>query len=250
MYFFTEHLCVFVSVFCTHNNYTASDGEFFSIPIDKPSAARVWVDRFIWCVIVGSDFVTVGFRARFIRLSHFEPIAVVAGIVCGDHRQHDGWRSGLVDGGRRRPVMGQSPSFVRSSTPCACLAMVTAYWARSLFRRMVTRDRRPVVRGGWFFKAAVLAVCVLHGHWQSTSLWCAGVWLAMDRLSSLHQRARRKKCLLDDRYICQELNKKFITSPSFTTYSLPSARILPASFAPCSPLNWMKSSNEMVWARI
>ncbi len=32
------------------------------------------------------------------------------------------------------------------------------------------------------------------------------------------------------------LNRKFITSPSCTTYSLPSARILPASFAPCSPL--------------
>jgi hypothetical protein len=32
------------------------------------------------------------------------------------------------------------------------------------------------------------------------------------------------------------LKRKFITSPSFTTYSLPSARILPASFAPCSPL--------------
>ena len=34
----------------------------------------------------------------------------------------------------------------------------------------------------------------------------------------------------------QTLNKKFITSPSLTTYSLPSARILPASLAPCSPL--------------
>jgi hypothetical protein len=33
------------------------------------------------------------------------------------------------------------------------------------------------------------------------------------------------------------LNKKFITSPSCTTYSLPSARILPASFAPFSPLS-------------
>lgn len=32
------------------------------------------------------------------------------------------------------------------------------------------------------------------------------------------------------------LNKKFMTSPSFTTYSLPSARILPASLAPASPL--------------
>ena len=27
-----------------------------------------------------------------------------------------------------------------------------------------------------------------------------------------------------------------MTSPSWTTYSLPSRRILPASFAPCSPL--------------
>ena len=36
--------------------------------------------------------------------------------------------------------------------------------------------------------------------------------------------------------IGQTLNRKFNTSPSLTTYSLPSARILPASFAPCSPL--------------
>lgn len=32
------------------------------------------------------------------------------------------------------------------------------------------------------------------------------------------------------------VNKKFITSPSCTMYSLPSARIFPASLAPCSPL--------------
>ncbi len=38
------------------------------------------------------------------------------------------------------------------------------------------------------------------------------------------------------------LNRKFNTSPSFTTYSFPSARILPASLAPCSPLQEMKSS--------
>lgn len=38
------------------------------------------------------------------------------------------------------------------------------------------------------------------------------------------------------------LNRKFNTSPSLTTYSLPSARILPASLAPCSPLQAMKSS--------
>lgn len=36
--------------------------------------------------------------------------------------------------------------------------------------------------------------------------------------------------------VAQTLNRKFITSPSCTTYSLPSARIFPASFAPCSPL--------------
>ena len=48
----------------------------------------------------------------------------------------------------------------------------------------------------------------------------------------------------------QDENRKFITSPSLTTYSLPSARILPASLAPCSPLNWMKSSKAMVWARM
>src|SRR5690606_3601236 len=42
--------------------------------------------------------------------------------------------------------------------------------------------------------------------------------------------------------LCQPLNRKFSTSPSLTTYSLPSARILPASLAPASPLNWMKSS--------
>src|SRR5690606_36577149 len=40
----------------------------------------------------------------------------------------------------------------------------------------------------------------------------------------------------------QTLNRKFSTSPSLTTYSLPSARILPASLAPCSPLKAMKSS--------
>ena len=40
----------------------------------------------------------------------------------------------------------------------------------------------------------------------------------------------------------QTLNRKFSTSPSLTTYSLPSARILPASLAPASPLYWMKSS--------
>jgi len=34
----------------------------------------------------------------------------------------------------------------------------------------------------------------------------------------------------------QTLNRKFSTSPSLTMYSLPSARILPASLAPDSPL--------------
>ena len=33
----------------------------------------------------------------------------------------------------------------------------------------------------------------------------------------------------------QTLKRKSSTSPSFTTYSLPSTRIFPASFAPCSP---------------
>ena len=37
------------------------------------------------------------------------------------------------------------------------------------------------------------------------------------------------------------LKRKCITSPSLTTYSLPSRRHLPASLAPASPLNWMKS---------
>jgi len=37
------------------------------------------------------------------------------------------------------------------------------------------------------------------------------------------------------RVVFQTLNRKFITSPSLTMYSLPSARILPASLAPCSP---------------
>ena len=38
------------------------------------------------------------------------------------------------------------------------------------------------------------------------------------------------------RFHAYTLNRKFITSPSLTTYSLPSLRILPASLAPCSPL--------------
>ena len=38
------------------------------------------------------------------------------------------------------------------------------------------------------------------------------------------------------RAAAQTLNRKFNTSPSLTTYSLPSARILPASLAPASPL--------------
>ncbi len=35
------------------------------------------------------------------------------------------------------------------------------------------------------------------------------------------------------------LKRKSRTSPSFTTYSFPSTRILPASLAPCSPLRAM-----------
>ena len=38
------------------------------------------------------------------------------------------------------------------------------------------------------------------------------------------------------------LKRKCITSPSFTRYSLPSKRHLPASLAPDSPLNSIKSS--------
>lgn len=40
----------------------------------------------------------------------------------------------------------------------------------------------------------------------------------------------------------QTLNRKFITSPSCTTYSLPSERILPASLALASPPQAMKSA--------
>jgi hypothetical protein len=50
------------------------------------------------------------------------------------------------------------------------------------------------------------------------------------RVTPLSARGRR-----------QTLKRKCMTSPSRTTYSLPSSRILPASFAPCSPLHAMKS---------
>jgi len=40
----------------------------------------------------------------------------------------------------------------------------------------------------------------------------------------------------------QTLKRKCITSPSLTTYSLPSDRMRPASLAPCSPFRAMKSS--------
>ncbi len=40
----------------------------------------------------------------------------------------------------------------------------------------------------------------------------------------------------------QTLKRKCITSPSWTTYSLPSSRILPFSLAPASPLQAMKSA--------
>src|SRR5690606_13865832 len=46
------------------------------------------------------------------------------------------------------------------------------------------------------------------------------------------------------------LNRKCTTSPSWTMYSLPSRRHLPASLAPCSPLYWMKSSYAMTSARM
>src|SRR6218665_641540 len=48
----------------------------------------------------------------------------------------------------------------------------------------------------------------------------------------------------------QTLKRKLSTSPSLTRQSLPSARILPASLAPCSPWQAMKSSKAMVWARM
>jgi hypothetical protein len=83
---------------CTRNNYTASDGEFFSIPIDKPIAARVWLDRFILRIAVGSHFVAFGIRASFVRAHHIEPIAAVASMVCGDFGQYLGGCRGLVDG--------------------------------------------------------------------------------------------------------------------------------------------------------
>ena len=38
------------------------------------------------------------------------------------------------------------------------------------------------------------------------------------------------------------LNRKCMTSPARSTYSLPTSRIFPASFAPCSPPSAMKSS--------
>src|SRR5687768_3603086 len=46
------------------------------------------------------------------------------------------------------------------------------------------------------------------------------------------------------------LNRNSITSPSCTTYSLPSARILPASLAPASPPKATKSSKAIVSARM
>ena len=49
-------------------------------------------------------------------------------------------------------------------------------------------------------------------------------------------KARRLAGFRSSRQSAQLLNRKFNTSPSLTMYSLPSARILPASLAPCSPL--------------
>ena len=96
---------------------------------------------------------------------------------------------------------------------------------------------------------------VVHGVGQRTSLFFFELghpWLiALDgRLCAkrhesillIHAPQRIKSLPLRD----QTLNKKFITSPSLTTYSLPSERILPASLAPCSPLRAMKSSKAIV----
>ncbi len=87
-----------IGFICTRNNYTASDGEFFSIPIDKPIAARVWLDRFILRIAVGSHFVAIGVRASSAGSHHVEPIAAVAGMVRGDLGQYFRWCRGMVDG--------------------------------------------------------------------------------------------------------------------------------------------------------
>ncbi len=52
------------------------------------------------------------------------------------------------------------------------------------------------------------------------------------------------------RVVFYTLKRKCRTSPSLTMYSLPSRRHLPASFAPASPLYWMKSSYATTSARI
>jgi len=46
----------------------------------------------------------------------------------------------------------------------------------------------------------------------------------------------------DEGHMRSVLNRKCMTSPSATTYSLPSSRSLPASRAPLSPLYFTKSS--------
>ena len=61
-------------------------------------------------------------------------------------------------------------------------------------------------------------------------------WLALAALSIRHEKTAHQSGFFMGAEVRQTLNRKFITSPSLTTYSLPSARILPASLAPCSPL--------------
>src|SRR5690606_37849785 len=61
------------------------------------------------------------------------------------------------------------------------------------------------------------------------------------------RQERAKKDALEGHHT---LNRKCITSPSFTTYSFPSTRSLPAALAPASPLYWMKSSKAITSARM
>ena len=62
----------------------------------------------------------------------------------------------------------------------------------------------------------------------------ARAWKEREQRQCLHE----KSPALGPRHT---LNRKCITSPSRTMYSLPSRRILPASLAPCSPLKATKS---------
>ena len=63
-------------------------------------------------------------------------------------------------------------------------------------------------------------------------------WRPTTRRSAVHPQARASDRPLQD----QTLKRKCSTSPSCTRYSLPSRRRRPASLAPASPLNLMKSS--------